>query len=130
LASFREVIRCSAFTRLTGTLGAYSHHDGTLGVLTLVEGTASDRRCCADVCMHIAPQSGVTRSRRSARRVIEKEKEMPATVGNDPKNKASRPHRREDPEGKRRPGSPRTSGRAAVRQDDSKTVGQLWRSTD
>jgi len=40
--------------RLTGTLGGYVHHDGSLGVLLAVSGTPTDAQALRDVCMHVA----------------------------------------------------------------------------
>ena len=50
----RENMKLARFARLTGTLGSYVHHDGTLGVLFAAKGTASDPQVLRDVCMHIA----------------------------------------------------------------------------
>src|SRR5208283_1084579 len=38
----RENMRLARATRLTGLLGSYVHHDGTLGVLVQVEGASAD----------------------------------------------------------------------------------------
>src|SRR5262249_53575353 len=45
--------------RMTGLLGSYVHHDGTVGVLLQVEGTEADPQLLRDVCMHIAARSPV-----------------------------------------------------------------------
>ena len=34
----RENMKMARFTRLTGVLGSYVHHDGTVGVMVQVEG--------------------------------------------------------------------------------------------
>jgi elongation factor Ts len=58
----RENMRVARFTRLTGELGAYVHHDGNVGAMVQVEGAAGSgdpRRAPADaqllkeICMHI-----------------------------------------------------------------------------
>jgi elongation factor Ts len=49
-----ENMRPARFTRLTGLLGSYTHHDGTVGVLLQVEGETTDTDLLRGVCMHIA----------------------------------------------------------------------------
>jgi len=53
----RENMRLHRFARFAGTCGSYIHHDGTVGVLLLVEGTPSDPQVLKDVCMHIAARN-------------------------------------------------------------------------
>lgn len=85
----RENMKVQRFTRLTGLAGEYSHHDGTLGVLVLVEGAKADPLLLRDVCMHIAarnPVSATTEEVPAA--TIQKEKEIAREqLANDPKNK-------------------------------------------
>jgi elongation factor Ts len=50
----RENMRVARFTRFTGLLGEYVHHDGALGVLLLVTGAKADPVLLRDVCTHIA----------------------------------------------------------------------------
>ncbi len=50
----RENMKVARFARFQGTCGSYIHHDGTVGVLLLVEGTPTDPQVLKDVCMHIA----------------------------------------------------------------------------
>ncbi len=50
----RENIKPHRFTRMTGLAGDYVHHDGTQGVLLLVEGAKAEPQLLRDVCMHIA----------------------------------------------------------------------------
>jgi elongation factor Ts len=89
IGMIRENMKVQRFTRLTGTLGAYSHHDGTLGVLVLVEGTQGDPQVLRDVCMHIAARNPVSAVKEDVPgAVIEKEKEIARDqLANDPKNK-------------------------------------------
>lgn len=89
IGMIRENMKVQRFTRLTGTLGAYSHHDGTLGVLVLVEGTQGDPQVLRDVCMHIAARNPVSAVKEDVpAAVIEKEKEIARDqLANDPKNK-------------------------------------------
>src|SRR5260370_1627879 len=89
IGMIRENMKVQRFTRLTGLLGAYSHHDGTLGVLVLVEGTQGDPHVLRDVCMHIAARNPVSAVKEDVpAAVIEKEKEIARDqLANDPKNK-------------------------------------------
>jgi len=50
----RENMRPTRLARLTGLLGSYTHHDGSIGVLLQVEGTKADPQLLTDICMHIA----------------------------------------------------------------------------
>lgn len=50
----RENMRVARFTRLTGQLGEYIHHDGTLGVLLQVEGSQADTTLLRDISTHVA----------------------------------------------------------------------------
>jgi elongation factor Ts len=85
----RENMKVQRFTRLSGVLGDYSHHDGTLGVLVLVEGTPGDPQVLRDVCMHVAARNPVSAVKEDVPAgVIEKEKEIARDqLANDPKNK-------------------------------------------
>jgi elongation factor Ts len=49
----RENMRPARMARLTGSLGSYVHHSGTVGVLLEVEGDNADPQLLRDVCMHI-----------------------------------------------------------------------------
>jgi elongation factor Ts len=84
----RENIKPARLARLTGLLGSYVHHDGSVGVLLQVEGDKADAQLLRDVSMHIT-----ARSPRAALRehltpdVIEREKEIArAQLASDPKN--------------------------------------------
>jgi elongation factor Ts len=50
----RENMRVARFMRLTGQLGEYIHHDGTLGVMLQVEGQTADKALLRDICAHTA----------------------------------------------------------------------------
>jgi elongation factor Ts len=72
-----ENMRPARFTRLTGLLGSYTHHDGTVGVLLQVEGAAADAQLLRDVCMHIAATNPVAARRDEVpAEVVEKEREI------------------------------------------------------
>jgi elongation factor Ts len=55
----RENIRPARMARLEGLLGQYVHHDGSVGVLLLVEGEKADPALLRDVCMHITAKNPV-----------------------------------------------------------------------
>jgi elongation factor Ts len=76
----RENMRPARFTRMTGVLGSYSHHDGSVGVLLLVEGVQADPQLLRDVCMHITAKNPVAARREDvSQALIEKEKEIART---------------------------------------------------
>jgi elongation factor Ts len=125
----REIIKVQRFVRLTGLVGDYVHHDGTLGVLVLVEGASADTQVLRDVCMHIAARNPVAATQADVpAAVIDKEKEIAREqLANDPKNKNKPPQILE----KILEGKLKTwlAENVLVEQpfvkDDSKTVGQL-----
>jgi elongation factor Ts len=41
----------------TGLLGNYIHHDGTVGVMVVVEGERADPQILKDVCMHVTARN-------------------------------------------------------------------------
>jgi elongation factor Ts len=59
----RENMKPHRFTRLTGLLGEYVHHDGSIGVLLQVEGAQADVLLLRDVCMHITARNPVAATR-------------------------------------------------------------------
>src|SRR5262249_8821314 len=59
----RENMKPARFTRLTGSLGSYCHHDGSVGVLLQVEGASADAQLLRDVCMHITARNPVSARR-------------------------------------------------------------------
>lgn len=73
----RENMRVARFARVNGTVGSYVHHDGTLGVLVVVEGTPTDPQVLKDVCMHIAFKNPIAALRDQVpAAVVEKEREI------------------------------------------------------
>ena len=53
----RENMKPKRFTRLTGLLGEYTHHDGSVGVLLQVEGDKADPQLLRDICMHVTAKN-------------------------------------------------------------------------
>jgi elongation factor Ts len=53
----RENIKPARMARLEGTLGEYVHHDGSVGVLLLVEGNLTQPTALRDVSMHVAARN-------------------------------------------------------------------------
>jgi elongation factor Ts len=84
----RENMKPARMARLSGLLGSYIHHDGTVGVLLQVEGARADPQLLRDVCMHVtakAPRAAL-RSEVSPE-TIAKEKEIALSqINADPKN--------------------------------------------
>ncbi len=125
----RENMRVHRFARLTGLVGEYSHHDGTLGVLVQVEGAKADPLLLRDVCMHIAARNPVAATKEDVpAATLDKEKEIAREqMANDPKNKSKPPNILD----KILEGKMKTwlAENVLVEQpfvkDDSKTVGQL-----
>jgi elongation factor Ts len=85
----RENMKPARFTRLTGLLGSYVHHDGTVGVLLQVEGAKADPQLLRDVCVHITAMNPVAVRRDDVpQAVVAKEKEIvQSQIAADPKNK-------------------------------------------
>jgi elongation factor Ts len=85
----REHMRPARFTRLTGLLGQYVHHDGSVGVLLQVDGASADPQLLRDVCMHITAKNPVAARRDDVSAdTIAKEKEIALSqMQTDPKNK-------------------------------------------
>jgi len=85
----RENMKVARFVRLTGHLGEYVHHDGSVGVLLQVSGPA-DRQLLRDVCMHITavvPTPTAVRREEVPESVLVQEREVArAQVAADPKN--------------------------------------------
>lgn len=85
----RENMKVARFKRLTGLLGSYCHHDGSVGVLLQVEGQDSaDTQLLRDVCMHITARSPLAARREDVpQATLDKEKDIArAQVAADPKN--------------------------------------------
>jgi elongation factor Ts len=76
----RENMKPARFTRLTGLLGGYVHHDGSVGVLLQVEGAQADAQLLRDVSMHVTAKNPVAALREHVdSAVVEKEKEIAKT---------------------------------------------------
>lgn len=125
----REVMKVKRFTRLTGLLGEYSHHDGSVGVLLQVEGDKADPQLLRDVSMHITARNPVSARKEDVPAdVVAKETEIAREqIANDPKNKSKPANILEKIiEGKLKTWF---AENVLVEQpfvkDDSKTVGQL-----
>lgn len=89
-AILRENIRVHRFTRLCGLVGEYVHHDGSVGVLLLVEGAKADPQVLRDVCMHITARNPVSATKEDVpadKLAKETEIAREQTTG-DPKNKS------------------------------------------
>ncbi len=85
----RENMKVHRFKRLEGLMGEYTHHDGSVGVLLLVDGEAiKDPQVARDVCMHVAARVPMAAKREDVpAATIEKEKEIAVNqLKNDPKN--------------------------------------------
>lgn len=85
----RENMQPARMARFEGQMGHYVHHDGSVGVLMLVEGDKKgDPEVLRDVCMHIAAQNPAVGLREEvSEEVIAKEKEIiAAQIAADEKN--------------------------------------------
>lgn len=125
----RENMKVHKFKRVEGTLGEYSHHDGTIAVLLSVEGEKADPEMLRDVCMHIAARAPVAaRKEEVPAEVIQKETDIAKDqVANDPKNKSKPANILEKiVEGKLKTFfAENVLLEQPFVKDDSKTVGQL-----
>jgi elongation factor Ts len=73
----RENMKPARMARLTGLLGSYVHHDGSIGVLLEVEGAKADPDVLRGVCAHIAAMNPVAvRSEDVPREKVDKEREI------------------------------------------------------
>jgi elongation factor Ts len=63
VGSIRENMKPARMARLTGLLGSYVHHDGSVGVLLQVDGAKADAQLLRDVCMHITARNPVAARR-------------------------------------------------------------------
>ncbi len=65
---------------MTGLLGSYIHHDGSVGVMVHVEGDKADPAVLRDVCMHIAAKQPLAALREHLpKATIDKEMEIART---------------------------------------------------
>jgi elongation factor Ts len=128
----KENIKQARSAKLTGLLGSYVHHDGSVGVLLQVEGETADPQLLRDVCMHIAARSPLAGRREdiSAERIAKENEIAKAQLEADPKNKSKPPQILE----KIIEGKVKTwfAENVLVEQpfvkDDSRTIGQLLQS--
>ena len=73
----REVMKPHRFARLTGLLGEYCHHDGSIGVLLQVEGAKAETQLLRDVCMHVTARNPVSARREDVpKQIVDKEREI------------------------------------------------------
>jgi len=128
----RENVKVARMQRLTGRLGSYIHHDGTVGVLVQVEGDKADPQMLRDVSMHVAAKSPLAARREdvAADKVAKETEIAKAQLDADPKNKSKPPQILE----KILEGKLKTwfADNVLVEQpfvkDDTKTVGDLLKS--
>src|SRR5262249_24202023 len=125
----RENIKPARMARMTGLLGSYVHHGGTVGVLLQVEGDNADAQLLRDVCMHVAAKSPlVALAEQLPKERVDKEKEIALEQTKaDPKN-ANKPANILDKivEGKVKAWtSENVLNDQPFVKDESKTIGQL-----
>ncbi len=84
----RENMKPARLARFEGLCGSYVHHDGSVGVLLLVEGTAANEQILRDVCVHITAMNPLAVRREDVPAdVLAKEKEIAKSqLAADPKN--------------------------------------------
>jgi elongation factor Ts len=76
-ALMRENMKPVRMARLTGLLGNYIHHDGSVGVLVQVEGDKADPQLLRDVSMHITAKNPAAALREHVpQATVEKEMEI------------------------------------------------------
>jgi elongation factor Ts len=87
VALIRESMKPHRMVRLTGQLGSYCHHDGSVGVLLQVEGPQADPQLLRDVCMHITASRpiAVTQADVPAETVAKEKEIAKAQIAADPK---------------------------------------------
>jgi len=85
----RENMKVARMKRLTGLLGHYIHHDGSVGVLVQVHGDKADDQLLRDISMHITAKNPTAALREHLPEDrIAKEKEIAlAQMETDPKTK-------------------------------------------
>jgi elongation factor Ts len=59
----KENMKPARVVRLTGLLGSYCHHDGSVGVMLQVEGVRADPQLLRDISMHITAKNPVAARR-------------------------------------------------------------------
>ena len=88
IGMIRENMKVERFTRATGLLGEYVHHDGSVGVLIHVDGEKADTVVLRDIGMHVAALNPVAGKREDlAADLVARETEIAKVqLANDPKN--------------------------------------------
>jgi elongation factor Ts len=77
VGQIRENMRPARMVRLTGLLGSYIHHDGSIGVMVQVEGAKADPQLLSEICMHITAMNPVAVRREDiSAETLAKEKEI------------------------------------------------------
>jgi elongation factor Ts len=128
----RENMKPARLARLTGLLGGYVHHDGSVGAMVQVEGDKADAQMLRDVCMHITARNPAYARREDVpAEVVAKEQEIAKSqIAADPKNAQKPPQIIEKiAEGKMKTWF---ADNVLVEQpfvkDDSKSVGDLLKA--
>jgi len=85
----RENMKVHRFHRAEGLCGGYLHHDGSVGVLLVVDGPSADQTVLRDICMHIAARNPIAGKREDIpAATVAKETDIARDqLANDPKNK-------------------------------------------
>lgn len=88
VGQIRENMTPARFVRMTGLLGYYVHHDGTVGVMVQVEGDKHDPQILRDVSMHITARNPVAAVREHvpADRIAKEKEIAQSQIAADPKN--------------------------------------------
>ncbi len=77
VSQIRENMRPARMVRLTGLLGSYIHHDGSIGVMVQVEGAKANPQLLSDISMHITAMNPVAIRREDiSAETLAKEKEI------------------------------------------------------
>jgi elongation factor Ts len=89
----RENMKPARMAKLTGLVGSYVHHDGSVAVLLAVEGASTEQQLLREVCMHIAAKNPAFGKREDvpADRVAKEREIARAQIDADPKNKSKPP---------------------------------------
>src|SRR5262249_45316995 len=84
----RENMKVERFTRVSGLCGEYVHHDGSVGVLVVVDGAKADAAVLRDVGMHVAALNPMAAKREDVpAATVAKETEIAKEqLKSDPKN--------------------------------------------
>lgn len=84
----RENMKPARMAKMTGLLGSYIHHDGSVGVLLAVEGASAEPQLLRDICMHIAAKNPLHARREDvpADRIAKETEIAKSQIAADPKN--------------------------------------------